>query len=129
MSSNKGNEHVKLAKRLREAREDMKLSRKKVARLTGIGDSTICWIESARRKVDVLKLKKLAQVYQRPLSYFVGGEIESPELAKVGRLAQKVAALSDRDWEELVQFAEFLHRCRLSRISWLGRQTEGDPSS
>lgn len=109
MSSNQGNERVKLGERLREARKYLKLSQKEVSRLAGVSYSTIQNIEYGQSRVTVFVLKKLAKLYQRPLSYFIGDEIESPELRKVEYLLLSIAALSDRDREELAQFVQFLH--------------------
>ena len=108
MSSNQENEHVKLGERLREARKDLKLSQKEASRLTGASEYTIYHLERGEINADVLVLKKLAQAYQRPLSYFIGDEIKSPKLRKVEHLLLRIAALSDHDREELAQFAEFL---------------------
>jgi transcriptional regulator with XRE-family HTH domain len=109
MAPNPETERIKLGERLREAREYLQLSQDDVARLLGIPRAAISLIESGHRKVDALELKKFAQIYQRPLSYFTGGESKPPKLPKeIEHLARKAAALSDRDRAELARFAEFL---------------------
>lgn len=109
MASNPETERSKLGERLREAREYLQLSQDEVARVLGIPRAAISLIESGQRKVDALELKKFAQTYQRPLSYFTGGEAKTSKLpTEVEHLARKAAQLSDKDRAELSRFAEFL---------------------
>jgi transcriptional regulator with XRE-family HTH domain len=109
MATNPEAERAKLGERLREAREYLQLSQDEVARALGIPRAAMSLIESGQRKVDALELKKLAEIYQRPLSYFTGGEGKTSKLpTEVEHLARKAAALSDRDRAELSRFAEFL---------------------
>ena len=102
-------ERVKLGERLRQAREYLALSQDEVSRVVGIPRAAISLIESGQRRVEALELRKLAEVYQRSLSYFAG---EAPGItdlpAEVEHLARAVSTLSSRDREELVRFAEFL---------------------
>ncbi len=109
MTSNPETERTKLGERLKNAREYLQLSQDEVARLLGVPRAAISLMESGQRRVEALELKKLAQIYQRPLSYFTGGEEKSPKLpAEVEHLARKAAELSNRDRAELARFAEFL---------------------
>ena len=109
MSSNSESERMRLGERLREAREYLQLSQDEVARALGVPRAAISLIESGQRKVEALELKKLAQVYQRPVSHFTGGDQKKPELpAEVEHLARKAAKLSDQDRAELTRFADYL---------------------
>jgi transcriptional regulator with XRE-family HTH domain len=109
MSSKAESERIKLGERLREAREYLQLSQDEVARALGVPRAAISLIESGQRKVEALELKKLAQVYQRPVSHFTGGDQKKSQLpTEIEHLARKAAELSDRDRAELAQFADYL---------------------
>jgi transcriptional regulator with XRE-family HTH domain len=100
-----------LGARLRDAREYLGLSQDEVARTVGLSRSAISLIESGQRKVDTLELKKLAEIYQRPVSDLTG-EVEviegSPVPETIQHLARAAQKLTEADRHELLQFAEFL---------------------
>jgi transcriptional regulator with XRE-family HTH domain len=109
MPSSPESERMKLGERLRDAREYLQLSQDEVARALGVPRAAISLIESGQRKVEALELKKFAQIYQRPTSYFTGGDQQKSKLpAEVEHLARKAAELSDRDRAELARFADYL---------------------
>ena len=61
--------------------------------------------------MDALELKKLANVYQRPIAEFTGDAdvMEGSALPKsVQRLARAALKLTENDRAELLRFAEFL---------------------
>ena len=102
-------ERTQLGARLREAREYLALSQDEVAQALNIPRSAISLIETGRRRVDALEIKKLAHLYQRSVDYFTNGEKERPTLpTAVRHLARTASSLSERDHEELLRFAEFL---------------------
>jgi len=109
-SSRKGEDRRGLAQRLREAREYLGFSQEEVAGFLGIARSALSNIETGQRKVDALELKRLAQLFKRPLSYFTGEADEAEPLfaADVAHLARKASKLSPQDREELSRFADFL---------------------
>jgi transcriptional regulator with XRE-family HTH domain len=108
MAETSDDERMRLADRLRQAREYLNLSQDEVAKAVGIQRAAISLIESGQRRVDALELKKFATVYNRPGSYFTGEE-QSPQLPdEVEHLARAAASLSSKDREELTRFAEFL---------------------
>ncbi|MEX0697739.1 MAG: helix-turn-helix transcriptional regulator [Dongiaceae bacterium] len=99
-----------LGTRLKEAREYLELSQDEVARILNVPRTAISLMEAGQRKVEAIELKKLAEIYQRPIGYFTGEqEATTPPVPKsVQHLARTAAKLSDRDREELLQFARFL---------------------
>jgi transcriptional regulator with XRE-family HTH domain len=98
-----------LATRLKEAREYLELSQDEIAKWLNLPRSAISLIETGQRKVDAIELKKLAEIYQRPIGYFTGEEGAPPPLPEaVQHLARAAAKLTDQDREELLRFAEFL---------------------
>lgn len=109
MPSNAESERIKLGERLREAREYLELSQDEVAREVGLPRAAVSLIESGQRKVEALELKKFARLYERPVSYFTGGEQKKPQLpTEIEHLARKAAELSDKDRAELARFADYL---------------------
>jgi transcriptional regulator with XRE-family HTH domain len=98
-----------LGARLREAREYLRLSQEEVARALEVPRSAISLMEAGQRKVDAIELKRLADIYQRPIAFFTGeaGKV-APMPETVQHLARAAAKLTDRDREELLAFAQFL---------------------
>lgn len=99
-----------LGNRLKEAREYLELSQDEVARVLDVPRTAVSLMETGQRKVEAIELKKLAEIYQRPIGYFTGESdmIQVPVPEAVQHLARTAAKLSDRDREELLQFARFL---------------------
>jgi transcriptional regulator with XRE-family HTH domain len=105
----KDSDRKALGRRLREAREYLGFSQDQIATFMDISRSALSLMESGQRKVDALELKKLAELYKRPVGHFTG---EVPEQDTFGtdvkHLARKVSELSPADREELGRFADFL---------------------
>jgi transcriptional regulator with XRE-family HTH domain len=98
-----------LGEKLREAREYLGFSQDQVATFLGVPRSALSLIETGQRKVDALELKKLAELYKRPVGFFTGEEAAEVSFGSdVKHLARQVAELSPDDREELGRFAEFL---------------------
>jgi len=103
-------DRISLGAKLREAREYLNLSQDEVARVLGLTRPAISLIESGQRKVDVIELRRLADLYQKPIAYFTGegdtSETQVPET--IQHLARTASKLNEDDQEELLRFAEFL---------------------
>jgi transcriptional regulator with XRE-family HTH domain len=105
----KDDDRKALGERLREARAYLGFSQDQVATFLGVSRSALSQIESGRRKVDALELKKLAGLYNRPVELFTGGETAEFSFGSdIKHLARKVSELSPDDREELARFADFL---------------------
>ena len=100
----------KLGARLRETRAYLGLSQDEVARYLGIPRTALSQIERGQRRVDILELNKVAQLYKRPLAHFMG-EPQDDEIwsEEVKYLARATAKLSESDQKELNRFADYLH--------------------
>lgn len=108
-SDSEGVDRQGLAARLREAREYLRLSQDEVARALDVPRSAISLMEAGQRKVDAIELKRLAEIYQRPIAFFTGeAGASAPVPETVQHLARAAAKLTDRDREELLAFAQFL---------------------
>ena len=103
-------ERAALGGRLRQVRRYLGLSQLEVAGYLKIPRSALSHIENGRRGLDALELKRLADLYQYPTSYFTGefNPAEGLEEA-LEPLLQTAADLSRRDREEVRRFAEYLH--------------------
>jgi transcriptional regulator with XRE-family HTH domain len=97
-----------LGLRLREAREYLELSQDEVSRALGIPRTAISLMEAGQRRVDALELKKLAEIYQRPVAFFTEELHTRTAPESVQHLARMVSKLTDKDRQELLRFAEFL---------------------
>ncbi len=102
-------ERIEIGKKLKEAREYLGLSQEEAANHLDIPRSAISLLESGQRKVDLIELKKLAALYQRPVSFFVGTEEYGlPRISEVEVLQRAAKDLSEQDIQEVLKFAEFL---------------------
>ena len=101
-------ERVTLATRLKEAREYLGLSQEEVARILQVPRTAISLMENAERSVAALELKRLAELYQRPVEYFTGTSKEKTPPEEIVHLARTASKLGAQDREELLRFAEFL---------------------
>ena len=103
-------ERAALGGRLRRVRRYLGLSQLEVAGYLKIPRSVLSHIETGRRGLDALELKRLADLYQYPASYFTGEFDPAEGLEKaLGPLLQTATDLSRRDREEVRRFAEYLH--------------------
>jgi len=64
-------DYKEIINRLKQARIDAGLSQQAVADKLGKPQSYVSKIESGERRLDVAELKKLSEVYKKPVSYFV----------------------------------------------------------
>lgn len=108
-SNDESVDRQKLGARLREAREYLGLSQDEVAKYLSIPRTALSHIESGQRRIDALELKKLAQLYKRPVVYFTGeSQADAGMSEDVAHLARAAAGLSEGDRRELSRFAEYL---------------------
>ncbi len=64
-------EYKKVIERLKKARLESDLKQTKVAKKLAKPQSFISKIEQGERRLDVVELKKIADIYKKPLDYFV----------------------------------------------------------
>lgn len=101
-----------LADRLREARSYLGLSQGTVAEHLGVTRPAVSAIERGMRKVSGLELKRLAELYRRPVTYFLDAEAEGEVILGTdsfdGALFRATQALDEADRDQVLKFAEFL---------------------
>lgn len=64
-------EYKEIIERLKEARIEAGLSQKEVADKLKKSQSYISKIEAGEQRIDILEMKKFADLYKRPLNYFM----------------------------------------------------------
>src|ERR1051326_7794231 len=90
-----------LGTRLKEAREYLELSQDEVAKFLKVPRSAISLMEAGQRKGDAIELQKLAEIYQRPVSFFIGEIMPAAPIPEVVQhLARAASKLTDQDREE-----------------------------
>lgn len=102
-------DRLKLAERLKEAREYIGLSQEEVASVLGVSRPAVSNIEAGARKVEATELNKLAKLYRKSLEYLMTGRDPLPSgPEQLAFLARAVKGLSQQDIDEVARFAEFL---------------------
>lgn len=101
-----GEEQAKIGARLKEAREYVGLLQEDVASALGIPRASVSALESGKRRVTGLEVRRLARIYRRPVGWLLGEE--DVELTEAEPLFRAAEALSERDRDQVLRFAEFL---------------------
>lgn len=98
-----------LGQRLKETREYRGFSQEEVAKYLGVPRPAISLIESGARRLDVLELRKLAQLYECTIEELTG-EAQPSDAApnSIKMVARAAADLSPEDRSEVLRFAQFL---------------------
>ena len=99
-------EQVRIGARLREAREFIGLLQEDVAVALGIPRASVSALESGKRRVSGLEIRRLARIYRRPVGWLLGEE--EIELGEAEPLFRATEALSPDDREQVLRFAQFL---------------------
>jgi transcriptional regulator with XRE-family HTH domain len=64
-------EYKKVVENLKKARRERGLRQIEVAQKIGVPQSFISKIERGERRLDVVELKKIANIYKKPLDFFI----------------------------------------------------------
>src|SRR5690349_15930945 len=105
--SDSGESWADVGDRIRQAREYLGFSQADVAEALGLSRPTISALESGKRKVSSLELKRLAQLLRRPVEFFLGSSnVEADDT--IGAIYRAARELSEQDRDQVRRFAEFL---------------------
>jgi transcriptional regulator with XRE-family HTH domain len=100
------NELKVVAERLREARETIGFTQEEVSGALGIPRTSVHAIETGKRNVSALELRRLSRLYRRDVEWLLGEDAKpvSPDSA----LYRATHDLSAEDKEQVLRFAQFL---------------------
>lgn len=104
--SDDSEEQAKIGARLKEAREYVGLLQEDVASALGIPRASVSAMESGKRRVTGLEVRRLARIYRKPVGWLLGED--DIELSDAEPLFRATESLSDRDRDQVLRFAEFL---------------------
>lgn len=105
-AGSEASEHRIVGARLREAREVIGLTQGDVAGALGIPRTSVIAMESGRRKVTGLELRRLARLYRRDVAWLLGDDPKP--VAADAALFRATEALAPEDREQVLRFAQFL---------------------
>ena len=63
--------HKKIVEKLKQARKEAGLDQQEVARQLGKTQSYVSKLESGQRKLDILQIKELAEIYHKKITDFI----------------------------------------------------------
>lgn len=93
--------------RIRECREDLKLSMTKLAEKTGLTISAISQFEGGERDPSLDSLNKLADALEVSVDYLMGRDEELSD-ENIKAMFRGVQNMTDKDKEEMMHFYQFL---------------------
>jgi len=93
---------TELARRIRNARRETRLSQAALAKGIGVSDKSVSAYEQSRSTPPIAKLKKIAEYTRHPLSYFTDDDSSDAEVA------QKLVSIE----RELAEVKKLLRRDR-----------------
>ena len=64
-------EYRKVIGRLKKARQEINLKQEEVARKLKKPQSYVSKIESGEKRLDIIELKRFADIYKKPIDYFI----------------------------------------------------------
>jgi len=64
-------DHKYTVEQLKKARQDAGLDQAEVAKLLDKTQSHVSKVEAGQRRIDIVALKEFAQIYKKPLDYFL----------------------------------------------------------
>jgi|GEM_PF-223911 len=99
-------EATQLAVRIRTERQYIGLSQVEVAEVLGIPRAAVSALETGRRRVSGLELKRLSELFGTSVDRLLGRE--AAEDATTIALFRAATNLSDEDKQQVLRFAEFL---------------------
>ena len=99
-------ESLALALRIRADREYLKLNQSQVAEALGIPRAAVSALETGRRRVTGLELKKLAALFGTSGDRLLGHDVDDDPTAVA--LFRTAKALTEDDRLQVLRFAEFL---------------------
>lgn len=124
---NVSEEQLLLARRLREAREYVGLSQEFVSEHLQVPRASISAMETGRRKVSGLELRRLAAMYKVTVAGLLGEPAAEEESETVKALFRATSALSPDDRQQVLRFAQFLKQAGKAPSPQAGKPAGEEP--
>ena len=118
---------TEMSRRLREARELASISQANAAEALGLPRTAVTQIEGGNRAVSTMELARLADLYRRPVSWFLADVPDAEEDVVVA--LHRIAPGLDADPEVRIEVDRCVRICRegVSLESLLGREERDGP--
>ena len=89
--------------RLKQVREQRRLSQQQLAQRMGVAQNTLCNWENGKRRMDRETLLRLAQVLDVPVDYLMGGPAADPLSPQEKQLLKLFRSLPPDKQQELIR--------------------------
>ena len=99
---------MKIATRLRSAREMAGLSQAQVAKLLGLHRPSISEVEAGRRRVSADELTQLADIYSIDIDWLAGADTNDEKNDRVRFAARQLAKLKAEDLDRVLNLLNAL---------------------
>jgi transcriptional regulator with XRE-family HTH domain len=97
-----------IGERIKKEREKAGFSQLELAQKIGKESSTyVALIENGSRKVGIIDLKKIADIFKKPIEYFLDEEEENKKIDYALRAAKK---LNEGSQNQIIDFIEFIKK-------------------
>ena len=118
---------TEMSRRLREARELASINQGEAAEALGLPRTAVTQIEGGNRAVSTMELARLADLYRRPVSWFLAEAPDTEEDVVVA--LHRIAPGLDADPEVRIEVDRCVQICRegVSLESLLGREEQDGP--
>lgn len=98
--------------RLKNIREDLKLSQEYVAQQLGINRASVSLIENGQRKLSAEELEKLANIYGVTMEFIMGERVVRENVVAFARTFND---LTPQDQAEILNLMEFKNKLRMAK--------------
>lgn len=100
---------MSIGEKIKHARESMGLSQGKLAKLSGLAQSSISYIESGNKRPNIETISTLAKALDLPVSYLIDNEQLDESLPpKMVELVKTAALLSDERFDLVLKVTKGL---------------------
>lgn len=97
-----------VAVRLRQARESLGFTQDEVGEALDIPRTSVHAMETGKRKVSAVELRRLSRLYRKNVEWLLGEEPGDDNAAGNGALFRATRELSEEDQAQVLRYAQFL---------------------
>ncbi len=105
-----------IGQKIKEAREHVGVSQKKIANVLGFESSTaVSLIEAGERRLKIEDLEKIANFLGKDIKFFLGIELETEEAPNIKYALRADNDLSKDEQDEILRFIDFVKNSKNGR--------------